>query len=70
METALGPLCRVVLGIRSPWASAWVTDDLHHNKGDTRLHRKLLGIAIEPGRRERLSTTDLGFGAGCIGGPA
>ena len=39
----------MVLGIRSPWASAWVTEDLHHDMGDTRLHRGLLGMAIVPG---------------------
>ena len=35
-----------MLGIRSPWASAWVTEDLHHDMGDTRLHRGPLGMAI------------------------
>ena len=42
----------MVLGIRSPWASARVTEDLHHDMGDTRLHRGPIRMAIEPGMLE------------------
>ena len=43
VETAFGPLCLVLLGIRSPGASALVTEDLQHDIGETRILSSLLG---------------------------
>ena len=42
-DTAFGPLCLVLLGIRSPGASALVTEDLQHDIGETRIPSSLLG---------------------------
>ena len=36
----------MLLGIRSPGASALVTEDLQHDIGETRLPRLFLGMAI------------------------
>ena len=41
--TAFGPLCLVLLGIRSPGASALVTEDLQHDIGETRIPGSFLG---------------------------
>ena len=43
VETAFGPLCLVLLGIRSPGASALVTEDLQHDIGETRIPSSFLG---------------------------
>ena len=51
METAFGPLCLVLLGIRSPGASALVTEDLQHDIRETRVSSVPVGVATVPGTR-------------------
>ena len=47
----VGLLCLVLLGIRSPGASALVTEDLQHDIREARLPSVQLGVATAPGRR-------------------
>ena len=47
----VGLLCLVLLGIRSPGASALVTEDLQHDISEARLPSVPLGVATAPGTR-------------------